>query len=109
MATYATLWTIADVVEQKFISKKAVHDIGKTARIATVGTCVIAPLVYNWIKLAERLFPGKKITTVVTKVVIEQITFAPVSISCFYAGIFYTYMILLNFSMKFTMYTKMQM
>lgn len=89
MMTYTTLWTIADVVEQKYISKKEKHDIMKTVRIATVGTFVVAPLVFNWIRLAERLFPGKRMRTVITKVVIEQVSFAPVSISCFYAGIIF--------------------
>lgn len=84
MMTYAVLWTVADVVEQKFISKKMKHDPNKTVRIATVGTFVIAPLVFYWIRLAEKMFPGKQLKTVITKVVAEQVMFAPVSISCFY-------------------------
>ncbi|XP_071175312.1 mpv17-like protein [Mytilus edulis] len=86
MMVYATLWTAADIVEQKYISKKEQHNVQKTVRIATVGTFVIAPLVFNWIKLAERLFPGKSVRTVLTKVLIEQVTFAPVSITSFYAA-----------------------
>ncbi|XP_063416698.1 mpv17-like protein [Mytilus trossulus] len=86
MMVYATLWTAADIVEQKYISKKEQHNVQKTVRIATVGTFVIAPLVFNWIKLAERLFPGKSVRTVLTKVLIEQFTFAPVSITSFYAA-----------------------
>lgn len=86
MITYTTLWTLADVIEQKYISKKVKHDVKKTARITTVGTFVVAPLVFNWIRLADKLWPGKRLKTVITKVVVEQITFAPVSITCFYGA-----------------------
>jgi hypothetical protein len=88
MITYTTLWTLADVIEQKYISKKLKHDVKKTVRITTVGTFVIAPLVFNWFRLAEKLWPGKRLKTVITKVVVEQIIFAPVSITCFYGGMY---------------------
>lgn len=80
MATYATLWTISDSVEQKFISKKEQMDYKKSVRMVTVGTFVVAPLVFTWMFLAERMFPGRAIKTMIT----DQVVFAPVAISTFY-------------------------
>lgn len=84
MATYATLWTISDSVEQKFISKKEQMDYKKSVRMVTVGTFVVAPLVFTWMFLAERMFPGRAIKTVAKKMITDQVVFAPVAISTFY-------------------------
>lgn len=84
MATYATLWTISDSVEQKFISKKEQMDYKKSVRMVTVGTFVVAPLVFTWMFLAERMFPGRAIKTVAKKMITDQVVFAPMAISTFY-------------------------
>lgn len=84
MATYATLWTISDSVEQKFISKKEQMDYQKSVRMVAVGTFVVAPLVYSWMFLAERMFPGRAFKTVAKKMITDQTVFAPIAISSFY-------------------------
>ncbi|XP_046338378.2 mpv17-like protein [Haliotis cracherodii] len=86
MTTYAILWTIADVSEQKFVSKKKKLDVLKTARMTVVGSMVIAPLVVAWIRFAERVFPGTHFRAVIKKVVSEQIMFAPVGNLSFYTA-----------------------
>ncbi|KAK3085309.1 hypothetical protein FSP39_001329 [Pinctada imbricata] len=86
MVQYATLWTIADITEQKYISKKLQHDWHKTYRMATVGTLVVAPLVFGWIRLAERISPGKHWFSVFRKVLMDQVVFAPIAVSSFYAS-----------------------
>lgn len=86
MLTYATLWTLADFNEQKFFSKKQHYDIMKTVRNTTVGTFVIAPLVYHWLIVAEKLFPGATVRAVIKKTVTSNLMFGPVATSCFFVG-----------------------
>lgn len=86
MATYGILWTASDISQELFISKKDHVNWSKTARIATTGTFVIAPIVYTWIHVAEWLLPGKALTTVMKKVIADQVFFAPIGISSFYLG-----------------------
>lgn len=84
MATYATLWTIADLIEQKFICKKERLNCQKSLRMFTVGTFVMAPMVFSWMFLVERAFPGRTFKTVAKKMVAGQAVFAPFAISTFY-------------------------
>ncbi|KAK3085376.1 hypothetical protein FSP39_002382 [Pinctada imbricata] len=86
MAQYATLWAIADYMEQKYISKKPKQDWHKSFRMVTVGAFVIAPLVYGWVRVAERISPGNQLRNVLKKVFIGQTIFAPFAISTFYAS-----------------------
>ncbi|XP_061162576.1 mpv17-like protein [Saccostrea echinata] len=84
MAVYATLWTISDLVQQKFISKKEQMDYQKSVRMVTVGTFVVAPIVYTWIFIVEQMFPGRAIKNVAKKMITGQVVFAPFAISTFY-------------------------
>ncbi|XP_078338986.1 mpv17-like protein [Crassostrea virginica] len=84
MATYATLWTISDLVEQKFICKKRKLDHQKSLRMFTTGTFVMAPLIHIWMFLVEKRFPGRTFKTVAQKMIAGQVVFAPFAISTFY-------------------------
>ena len=46
-----------------------------------------APLVYNWLRLAARLFPKQTVSHLLAKVVMDQTCFAPVGLSMFYVGL----------------------
>ena len=46
-----------------------------------------APLVYNWLRLAARLFPKQTVSHLLAKVVLDQTCFAPVGLSMFYVGL----------------------
>ena len=46
-----------------------------------------APLVYNWLKLAARLFPKDTVSHLAAKVFMDQTCFAPVGLSMFYVGL----------------------
>ena len=86
MTTYGILWTASDITQELVISRKDHVDWGKTARVATTGACVIAPLVHSWISIVEFFFPGNAVKMVVKKVLAGQLCFAPVGISSFYLG-----------------------
>ena len=46
-----------------------------------------APLVYNWLRLAARLFPQQTVSHLLAKVFLDQTCFAPVGLSMFYVGL----------------------
>ena len=46
-----------------------------------------APLVYNWLRLAARLFPKQTVSHLLAKVFMDQTCFAPAGLSMFYIGL----------------------
>ena len=46
-----------------------------------------APLVFNWLNLAARLFPKDTPSHLLAKVFLDQTCFAPVGLSAFYIGL----------------------
>ena len=51
------------------------------------GGLVHAPLVYNWLRFAARVFPKDTLKHLLAKVAMDQTMFAPVGLSCFYIGL----------------------
>ena len=86
MSAYLVINALADFNEQVLIKKrtKETYKYGKTARITAVGTFLISPFVFTWIRFAERLLPGRAVKMVIVKVVLDQIFIAPLEISTFY-------------------------
>ena len=56
-------------------------------RFMIYGSLIHAPLVYNWLRLAARLFPQQTVSHLLAKVVMDQTCFAPVGLSMFYIGL----------------------
>ena len=60
------------------------HEVG---RLLIYGGFCHAPLVFNWLRLAARLFPKDTLGHLAAKVFLDQTCFAPVRLSCFYVGL----------------------
>ena len=58
-----------------------------SSRFMIYGGLFHAPLVYNWLRLAARLFPKQTVSHLLAKVVMDQTCFAPVGLSMFYIGL----------------------
>ena len=56
-------------------------------RFLVYGGLVHAPLVYNWLRFAARVFPKDTLKHLLAKVAMDQTMFAPVGLSCFYIGL----------------------
>ena len=86
MSAYLMINALADFNEQVLIKKRTreTYKYDKTARITLVGTFVVSPIVFSWMKLAEKLLPGRGFKVVLTKVLLDQLLAAPVEISAFY-------------------------
>lgn len=86
MSAYCVINLLADLNEQVIIKKRTAENYryAKTARITLVGTCIIGPIAFFWMRLAEIILPGTGVRTVVKKVLIDQSLVGPFSISSFY-------------------------
>ena len=56
-------------------------------RFMIYGGLIHAPLVFNWLRLAARLFPKDTTAHLLAKVAMDQSCFAPVGLSSFYIGL----------------------
>lgn len=93
---YTALFASADLIQQSMLGGKpaagstsevsAEIDWCQTARVATVGFCFHANFNYHWLRGLERMLPGAGVRTVTSKVVIDQLVAAPLTISAFYIG-----------------------
>ncbi|XP_023328780.1 mpv17-like protein isoform X2 [Eurytemora carolleeae] len=90
MLTYSVLYPGANLVQQKYIRNKNPEDKidwNEASRFLIYGGLMHAPLVYNWLRLASRLFPKNNLTHLFAKVAMDQTCFAPVGLSSFYIGL----------------------
>jgi len=90
MLAYSVLYPGANVVQQKLFRKKSPEegiDWNEVSRFLVYGGFFHAPLVYNWLRLAGRLFPKSTTSHLLAKVLLDQTCFAPVGLSSFYIGL----------------------
>jgi len=92
MLTYSVLYPGANVVQQIYFrnrktGEKYKIDWQEVSRFLIYGGLVHAPLVYNWLRLASRLFPKDNMKHLLAKVAMDQTCFAPVGLSSFYIGL----------------------
>lgn len=90
MLTFGVLFPSANVMQQVYFRHGGKLDGIKrvdwkeVSRFTLYGGLFHAPLVFNWLKLANRLFPANTIKSLIAKVTMDQSCFAPVGISSFY-------------------------
>lgn len=58
-------------------------DWGRSARFTLVGAAFVAPVLHNWFGFLARRFPGKAASSVVKRVALDQLVFAPVFLASF--------------------------
>jgi len=90
MITYSILYPSANIVQQ-YCFRKSTKETGidwkEVTRFMVYGGCFHAPLVFNWLRLAARLFPKDTTSHLLAKVFLDQTCFAPVGLSAFYIGL----------------------
>ena len=91
-----TLYVVGDVIQQKvFGTAERPYDYARTVRMCTLGLCM-GPLNNFWYLQLDRLVLGNGTTTVLKKIICDQLMFAPTCITVFYLGKLFTS--LFNFS-----------
>jgi len=90
MITYSVLYPTANLLQQYCFRKSTAEtgiDWREVSRFCIYGGLFHAPLVFNWLRLAARLFPKDTPSHLLAKVFLDQTCFAPVGLSAFYVGL----------------------
>lgn len=74
-------------VTKKMASLAADVDWGRCARFALLGTVLVAPALHYWYGFLHRQLPGTAATTVVKRVALDQLGFAPAFIAIFLSSV----------------------
>lgn len=56
----------------------------KCFRYSCYGALVSAPMFYGWIRILNRIWPKRSLSTAVRQAIVEQFTYTPTSISAFF-------------------------
>ncbi|XP_013381407.1 mpv17-like protein [Lingula anatina] len=88
MLSYGTIYAAADINDQLIIDhKKREYHGTVTLRRSLAGFLFIGPLVFTWLRIADRIFlPNRSSLYILRRVFVEQLVFAPVAISAFYSS-----------------------
>jgi len=73
-------------VARQTIQRTPKIDYTTTARMAVVGGAGLAPCLYGWYKILDRLVSGKTIQLLVKKVIIDQMVAGSIGVFIFYVG-----------------------
>ena len=87
MVTFGLLFPGANIIQQTCFKKHNPGsnevDWGEVTRFSIYGGLLHGPLVYNWVNLISRLLPKTTVPHVILKVMVDQVCFAPVTLSSF--------------------------
>ncbi|XP_018335545.1 mpv17-like protein [Agrilus planipennis] len=87
MASYATLWPISCVIQQKIAGRSWDNlDWNQVLRFSLYGGLFTAPTLYGWVRISTIIWPSTNLKTALTKAVVEQITYGPAALICFFFG-----------------------
>ena len=84
---YSCLYSAGDITRQT-VQRTPRKDYATTARMAVVGGGGLAPFMYMWYRILDRLVSGTTMQVVVKKVVIDQMIAGSMGIVIFYVGQF---------------------
>jgi len=84
---YSCLYSAGDIARQT-VQRTPKKDYATTARMAVVGGGGLAPCLYMWYRILDRLVSGTTVQVIVKKVVIDQMVAGSVGIFIFYVGQF---------------------
>jgi len=82
---YSCLYSGGDIARQT-IQRTPKKDYVTTARMAVVGGAGLAPFLYGWYKILDRLVSGRTMQLLVKKVIIDQLVACSTGVCIFYVG-----------------------
>lgn len=85
--SYAVIWPTSCICQQTIAGKNwKTYDWAQAARFSFFGSCFTAPSLYAWIRLSSRIWPRSNLKTAIKKALIEQVTYGPAAMICFFFG-----------------------
>lgn len=106
MISYATIWPTSCILQQTIAGKNVEnYDWIQALRFSLYGGLFTAPTLYAWVRISTMIWPKTNLKTAVTKVsivflkfrgiltemrafkaVVEQMTYGPAAMACFFFG-----------------------
>lgn len=88
--TTMTLGGLGDIIEQNLSNyrngTKNPWNPVRTAKLATFGFVMAGPLNHYWYKILDKTIPSKSMVNNVQKMIIDQVVFAPIIVTTFFAS-----------------------
>ncbi|XP_076250883.1 mpv17-like protein [Rhynchophorus ferrugineus] len=87
MLSYGTIWPTSCLIQQTMAGKNINnYDWMQALRFSLYGGLFTAPTLYAWIRLSTKLWPVTTLKTSITKAFVEQVTYGPAALICFFFG-----------------------
>ncbi|XP_050310080.1 mpv17-like protein [Anthonomus grandis grandis] len=87
MISYGTLWPTSCLIQQTISGKTLEnYDWMSVFRFGLYGGLFTAPTLYAWIRVSTKLWPVTSLKTSIIKAVVEQLTYGPAALACFFFG-----------------------
>jgi len=82
---YSCLYSGGDIARQT-VQRTPKMDYATSARMAVVGGAGLAPCLYGWYRILDRLVSGRTVRVLVKKVIIDQLVAGSAGVFIFYIG-----------------------
>ncbi|KRT79927.1 hypothetical protein AMK59_6895, partial [Oryctes borbonicus] len=83
--SYATIWPTSCIIQQTIAGKRwDDYDWIQALRFSLYGGLFVAPTLYGWVRISTHLWPQTTLRTALTKAVVEQFTYGPMAMCCFF-------------------------
>ncbi|XP_063705771.1 uncharacterized protein LOC134834895 isoform X2 [Culicoides brevitarsis] len=86
MLSYSIIWPSGCFLQQLWFNDDKHVNWQKCFRFLLYGGFFVAPTLYAWVRLSTIMFPDPGIKSTLAKVVVEQLSYTPFAMTCFYFG-----------------------
>ncbi|KAJ8967520.1 hypothetical protein NQ314_002835 [Rhamnusium bicolor] len=87
MISYGTIWPTSCIIQQTIAGKTwENYDWMQALRFSLYGSLFTAPTLYAWIRISTIIWPTTNLRTSIRKALVEQMTYGPAALACFYFG-----------------------
>ncbi|XP_055912507.1 mpv17-like protein [Eupeodes corollae] len=85
MVSYSLIWPTSSIIQQ-YIEGKTLGTIDwwRCLRFSLYGGFFVAPTLYGWIRLSTAMWPETSLRTGIVKAAVEQISYTPAAMTCFF-------------------------
>lgn len=84
--SYSIIWPAGCFLQQVLFNEDEKISWTKCLRFMIYGGFFVAPTLYAWIRLSSMMFPQSGIKPAISKALVEQISYTPFAMTCFYFG-----------------------
>lgn len=86
MASYTIIWPTGSLLQQKIIGNDELNYM-QALRFSLYGGFFVAPTLYCWMRCSSYFWPKSDLKSAITKALVEQVTYSPAAMCCFFFGI----------------------